>query len=223
MDTAYPAPRMDGPELSPEPSEIPSKPRGIEHHPGFWAWVGRTFLKLRGWTVEGGAPQIHKAVVIAAPHTSNWDFVYALAVALAYRMHLKWIGKHTLFSVPLWGAWLRFLGGIPIDRSAPQGMVKDAARKLREAESMYLMVPPEGTRSKTSGWKTGFYWIAVEAQVPILLGYLDYGRKCASPGKVFYPSGDIEKDFKEFRAYYQGVRGKYPVLQSEVRVQPKKN
>jgi 1-acyl-sn-glycerol-3-phosphate acyltransferase len=165
---------------------------------------------------------VKKAVVIAAPHTSNWDLPFALGVALAFRMRLRWIGKHTLFSLPGWGAFMRFLGGIPVDRRSPQGLVGEAARRIQESDSMFLMVPPEGTRSKASGWKSGFYWIAVEAKVPILLGYLDYARKRASPGPAFYPTGDIEKDFLEFRAFYRGVRGKFPELQSEVRLQPKK-
>ena len=188
--------------------------------PGFWPWVGRTFLHLLGWELEGQTPAVDKAVIIAAPHTSNWDFPLAVAVALVHRFHFRWLGKDALFKMPFWGAFMRFLGGIPVDRSGPHGVVASVVERFSHAEPMVLMIPPEGSRSKTTGWKTGFYYIAREAQVPIILGYMDYRRKRAGASRLFYPTGDIDKDFGEFKRFYAGVTGKFPEHQSEVRVQP---
>jgi 1-acyl-sn-glycerol-3-phosphate acyltransferase len=183
-------------------------------------WIGKLWLKATGWRIEGGPPSVKRAVVIAAPHTSNWDLPYALATAMAFGMRLKWLGKHTLFTVPIWGRLMRALGGIPVDRRSPQGSVGAAVSRLRASDELFLMVPPEGTRSKGTGWKTGFYWIAMEAKLPILLGYLDYARKVSSCGTVFHPTGDIERDFEKLREFYRDVQGKFPEKQSSIRIQP---
>lgn len=207
------------PDFSPLGEDLPPP---MPEAKGWLAFLGRAYFRLVGWQMQGGGPRTRKAVIIAAPHTSNWDLVQAVAVAWRYGIRLKWIGKDSLFKVPGWGAFLKKMGGIPVDRSSPHGVVGAAAAELRAADELFLMVPPEGTRSKASGWKTGFYWIAHEAKVPIILGYLDYARKRASFDKLFTPTGDIERDFLEFRAFYQGVKGKFPAQQSEVRVQAKR-
>jgi 1-acyl-sn-glycerol-3-phosphate acyltransferase len=167
------------------------------------------FLKATGWTLDGQAPAGHpKCVLIAAPHTSNWDLPYTLMVAFALRMNIHWMGKRQIFRWPF-GGLMRWLGGIAVDRSQSTNLVAASAKALREAEgSVHLVVPPEGTRSQTRHWKTGFYWIAHEAGVPIVLAYMDYPRKLSGLGPVFTPTGDIAADMRQIKAYYAQYKGK---------------
>ena len=180
-------------------------------------WMGRLWLRLFGWKVQGEAPTHRKFVLIAAPHTSNWDFPFMLATAYAMRVRLSWLGKHTLF-IPPWGWFMRKLGGIPVDRRAPQTMVKRMAEKFKSSEDLVLAVPPEGTRGKVAFWKSGFYHIAAGSGVPIGLGYLDYDRKLCGLGMFVVPSGNVDEDMKTIRGFYRGIRGKYPDLESEPRL-----
>jgi 1-acyl-sn-glycerol-3-phosphate acyltransferase len=180
-------------------------------------WIGRSWLRLFGWKVHGEAPTHRKFVLIAAPHTSNWDFPFMLATAYVMRVRISWLGKHTLF-VPPWGWLLRRLGGIPVDRRAPRSLVMQLAEEFNSSDELVLAVPPEGTRSKVGVWKSGFYHIACESGVPIGLGYLDYGRKLCGLGMFVMPSGDVNEDMNKIRGFYRGVRGKYPELESEPRL-----
>lgn len=143
-----------------------------------------------------------------------------LAVAWALDVDVQWVGKHTLFELPVAGQVMRALGGIPVDRRGHHDAVKAIASTIRQHEKLLLAVPPEGTRSAATRWKTGFYWIAVEAQVPIVLGFLDFGRKRAGVGEVLYPTGDIAADFAQLRHFYTGIRGLYPELQGEIALGP---
>jgi len=167
------------------------------------------FLRLTGWTLDGQAPAGHpKCVLIAAPHTSNWDLPYTLMMAFALRMNIHWMGKRQIFRWPF-GGLMRWLGGIAVDRSQSTNLVAASAKALRDAEgSVHLVIPPEGTRSQTRHWKTGFYWIAHEAGVPIVLAYMDYPRKLSGLGPVFTPTGDIEADMLQIKAYYAQYKGK---------------
>lgn len=167
------------------------------------------FLRLTGWTLAGRLPaDSPKCVLIAAPHTSNWDLPYTLMVAFALRINIYWMGKAQLFRGPL-GPLMRWLGGIAVDRSRSTNLVSASATAIREADgAMCLVVPPEGTRSKTRQWKTGFYWIAHEAGVPIVMAYMDYPRKLSGLGPVFKPSGDIDADMAQIKAYYGQYKGK---------------
>ena len=171
---------------------------------GSMAW-----LKAAGWTVQGELPaRSAKAVLIAAPHTSNWDLPYTLMVAFRLHLHIYWMGKASLFRWPF-GAVMRWLGGIPVDRSKSNQLVATAAAAISAAEGpLQLVVPPEGTRGKTRHWKTGFYFIALQAQVPIVLAYMDYARKISGLGPVFVPTGDVEKDMQEIKRFYAGFRGR---------------
>jgi 1-acyl-sn-glycerol-3-phosphate acyltransferase len=135
-----------------------------------------------------------------APHTSNWDFTTGLWVKLALRLEVRFVAKHTLFCWPL-GPVLRWLGGIPVDRQAASGFVGEIARGVREAEKMVLMVAPEGTRKRTEKWKSGFYRIAQEAGVPILLLRFDYPRRRVLLGPLFRPTGDYERDLAALRSH----------------------
>ncbi|GCL64194.1 lysophospholipid acyltransferase family protein [Pseudaquabacterium pictum] len=171
--------------------------------------LSTAFLRATGWTLDGQAPAGHpKCVLIAAPHTSNWDLPYTLLVAFALRLNIHWMGKRQIFRWPF-GALMRWLGGIAVDRAQSTNLVAASAQALREAEgSVHLVVPPEGTRSQTRHWKTGFYWIAHEAGVPIVLAYMDYPRKLSGLGPVFTPTGDIAADMLQIKAYYSQYKGK---------------
>jgi 1-acyl-sn-glycerol-3-phosphate acyltransferase len=172
---------------------------------------------LFGWQIEGEVPPVSKGVVIAAPHTSNWDLPHMLAASWVFRLRVSWFGKHTLFRPPL-GWLLQRLGGLPVDRRAPRGLVGEVAARLADAERLFVAVSPEGTRSRRDHWKSGFYWIAHEAQVPVVCGYLDYGRRRAGLGLTFVPSGDVRADMDRVRAFYAGFRGRHLGLESEIRL-----
>ena len=167
------------------------------------------FLRLTGWTVEGHLPpSAAKSVFIAAPHTSNWDLPYTLMVAFALRLNPYWMGKASIFRFPF-GGLMRWLGGIAVDRSKSNNLVAASAQAITEADGpLQLIVPPEGTRSKTRYWKTGFYYIATTARVPIILAYMDYATKRSGLGPVFEPTGDIDADMVRIKAFYQPFQGK---------------
>lgn len=175
----------------------------------FFKWLSLTGLKWAGWRVEGQLPaHAHKSVLIAAPHTSNWDLPMTLMVAFALELRPRWMGKASIFRWPF-GPVMRWLGGIPVDRSQSNNLVATSAQAIRDAaEPLQLIVPPEGTRSKTRHWKTGFYYIAHSAQVPIVMAYMDYAAKRSGLGPLFEPTGDIEADMAEIKAFYQPFKGK---------------
>lgn len=166
-------------------------------------------LKLKGWTVEGALPpQAAKSVFIAAPHTSNWDLPYTLMVAFALRLNPYWMGKHSLFKAPF-GPIMRWLGGIAVHREQSNNLVAVSAQAIRNANGpLQLIVPPEGTRSKTRYWKTGFYYIAQTAGVPIVMAYMDYANRRSGLGPLFQPSGDVDLDMAAIKAFYAPFRGR---------------
>ena len=166
------------------------------------AALGRFMMGIRGWRVEGEIPDIPKMVLIVAPHTSNWDFLTGLRVKLALRMGARFVGKHTLFRWPL-GVVMRWLGGVPVDRSAASTFVDETTRLMRESERMTLVIAPEGTRKRADRWKSGFYRIAVAAGVPILLAGFDYPRKVVFFGPLVHPTGDYEKDLAEIQSHFR--------------------
>ncbi len=171
-------------------------------------WLSLTLMWLFRWRMEGELPDEPKFVLIAAPHTSNWDLPIMLSLAFAFRTRLFWMGKHTLFRRP-YGPIMRWLGGIPIDRRKSHNVVEQSADQFRKADNLVMVVPPEGTRQKVRYWKTGFYRIAESAKVPIVLGFLDYRRKVGGVGPAILPTGDIEADMEKIRAFYENVTGKY--------------
>jgi 1-acyl-sn-glycerol-3-phosphate acyltransferase len=166
-------------------------------------------LRLNGWTVEGALPvNTPKCVLIAAPHTSNWDLPYTLMVAFALRLNIYWMGKASLFGPPF-GPLMRWLGGIAVDRARSHNLVAAAAAAINAADGpLQLVVPPEGTRGRTRHWKTGFYYIALQARVPIVLAYMDYERKVSGLGPVFIPTGDVVLDLAEIKRYYAPFKGR---------------
>ncbi|MES2070576.1 MAG: lysophospholipid acyltransferase family protein [Pseudomonadota bacterium] len=183
-------------------------------------WFSVSMLRLLGWKVDGTAPAEPKYVMIAAPHTSNWDFPVTLMVAFAMRLKLYWMGKDSLFP-PLLGALMRWLGGIAVDRSKSGNMVQGTVDAFGNTPQLAVLVPPEGTRGKVTHWRTGFYYIALGAKVPIALGYLDFKRKVGGIGRMFYPTGDLEADMAEIQKFYAGITGKNPQHFSADHIQAK--
>ncbi len=172
-------------------------------------------LKVGGWTPVGGTPDVPKAVFIAAPHTSNWDGLWALVYKVAFDIDVKFFAKHSLFWFPL-GNILRALGGIDLDRGKAGTAVNEAIRMFETEEQFYFGLAPEGTRKKTKGWKTGFYRIAMGAGVPVYFGMLDYGRRRIGIGERMMLTGDMEADMAVIREYYKGIDGRWPEKASPV-------
>ncbi len=156
-------------------------------------------------------------MLIAAPHTSNWDLAYLLAIAVEMDVSVSWMGKHSLFRGPL-GPLMRATGGIPIRRHLREGLVEQMARRFAESEDLVLTIPPEATRSRAPLWKSGFYHIAQRAGVPIVLGYLDYARRRGGFGGEFEPRGDLRREMDQVRAFYRDVQGRYPDCFAEPRL-----
>lgn len=166
-------------------------------------------LKILGWKKEGTLPVEKKYVMIAAPHTSNWDFLYTILIAFAFKLKIFWMGKNTLFKKPF-GPLVKWMGGIPVNRDRSNNLVDETIAWFNKNERLVIVVPPEGTRSKTTYWKTGFYHIAYGAGVPILLGYLDYKRKAGGFGPTFHPTGLIDDDMVIIRDFYSNITGRNP-------------
>ncbi|MFO0689207.1 MAG: 1-acyl-sn-glycerol-3-phosphate acyltransferase [Myxococcota bacterium] len=179
--------------------------------------LARLFLRATGWAPEGDAPQPRRYVLIAAPHTTNWDFPYLLAFAEHFGMRISWLGKASLFRGPL-GPIMRGLGGIPIERSRSENRVASMAKIFERYEDLGLVVPVEATRSRTDHWKSGFYYIALTAGVPVVMGFLDYARKRGGIGPAFMPTGDVARDMDAVRAFYADKQGKHPACFGPIRL-----
>ena len=172
-------------------------------------WISRVILGAFGWRIEGKPPAAGKYVLIAAPHTSNWDFPLTLMVCFSLKIKVYWMGKASLFP-PVLGAIMRWLGGIPVDRSRQGNLVQSTVDAFNQSAELIIIVPPEGTRAKVTQWKTGFYYIAQGAGVAIALGFMDYKKKLAGVETLFHPTGDIEADMPQIQAFYSGITGKNP-------------
>lgn len=176
--------------------------------PEVWRWLCRAYLGAMGWKMQGDWPPYPKAVLCAAPHTSNWDGVNMLAAAGAYRAGIAWMGKASLTTGPF-GPLVKWLGCVPIERSASHDMVKAMAEAFAARSRMLLLIPPEGTRGRTARWRSGFYFIAHEAKVPIVFTVLDYGTKTIRISGALVPSGDYEVDLPEIQRHYATAVGKH--------------
>ena len=165
-------------------------------------------MKITGWKSTGSLPDVQKYVLIVAPHTSNWDLFYGILVALALKLDARFMAKKELFRRPF-GPVMKWLGGVPIDRSAAGHTVDQVVSAFRNNEKFILAIAPEGTRSRAACWKSGFYHIAVSAGVPIQLGFLDYSTKRGGAGPLLMPTGSIDEDMLVIRRFYLGVTGKY--------------
>ena len=180
-------------------------------------YIGRLWMWIFGWDITGKVPEGEKFVLVGAPHTSNWDFPFTLATLYIFRLKISWMGKDTLFKKPF-GTIMKWLGGIPIDRSSEHGVVDQIVKQFNESQKLVVTIAPSGTRKKRDHWKSGFYWIAYNAQVPILCGYLDYRRKKACLGLSFIPTGNLKKDMDRIRGFFKDVRGKNPELATRIRL-----
>jgi 1-acyl-sn-glycerol-3-phosphate acyltransferase len=179
--------------------------------------ISALFLRITGWKAEGGRPAAQRFVLIAAPHTSNWDLAFLLAFAQKYGIRVSWMGKQSLFRGPM-GWAMRRLGGIPVRRERTNDLVAQMADVILESDAIALTVPAEGTRGYTPHWKSGFYHIARTAQVPVVLGFLDYERRRGGFGPALLLTGDVRADMDEIRAFYADKRGRFPENVGQIRL-----
>jgi 1-acyl-sn-glycerol-3-phosphate acyltransferase len=171
--------------------------------------LGRSLLRLLGWQTRGEFPAgCTRCVLVAAPHTSNLDLFFLLAFAMAFELRVRWVGKHTLFRFPL-GTIMRALGGVPVDRRLRQDSVTQLAAEFARRDGLILVIAPEGTRSHSGFWKSGFYWIAQQAQVPIVPSFLDWGTRTAGFGRALPPGGTLVEAMDHMRRVYDGMRGRH--------------
>lgn len=180
-------------------------------------WIGRTYLRVAGWREQGERPEPSAYVLIAAPHTSNWDLPHMLALSFVFDVPIRWAGKHTIFRAPF-GWFMKALGGISIVRHERKNRVEQLAGLFDDHERLVLTVPAEGTRGRVEHWKSGFYHIARLADVPIVCGYLDYSRKRGGFGLVLQPTGNMREDMDAIRAFYADKHGLYPEKVGPVRL-----
>jgi len=177
----------------------------------------RWLLHLAGWQLEGVRPPYDRYVLIAAPHTSNWDFPYMLAFAAAFDIKVTWMAKHSLFFPPL-GWLMRALGGMPIVRHEKRNVVDAMVELFSSVAQLVLVVPTEGTRDRTEYWKSGFYHIARQAGIPIIPSFLDFGARRGGFGPALVPGADIRGDMQYFRDFYAGMAGKFPANSGPIRL-----
>jgi 1-acyl-sn-glycerol-3-phosphate acyltransferase len=181
---------------------LPELPARIPRQGGVLsASLAYLMLRALGWRFEGQVPNVPKAVLIVAPHTSNWDFPLGLLAKTALRLRVSWLGKHTLFGPP-WGWLWRALGGLPVNRSAAGGLVDDVVRAFAERTQLVLALSPEGTRSKVERWKSGFHRMALAAGVPIVPLAFDYSVRAVRFLPPLTPGPDYEADLASLRAHF---------------------
>lgn len=177
--------------------------------------LARLILRVGGWTPVGGVPDAPKAIIIAAPHTSNWDGFWALVYKVAIGLDVHFFAKHSLFWFPL-STLLRALGAIELDRKRADSAVRQAVDMFENQDSFYFGLAPEGTRKKKPGWKSGFYRIATQAGIPVYLGFLDYKNKRVGIGPRLDLSGNQSKDLAALQAFYGGIQGRRPEKTSPI-------
>ena len=172
-------------------------------------WFGRTLYRAIGWNLEGNIVNSERVLIVAAPHTSNWDFVFGIFAILGINARLRWLGKHTIFKPGV--TWfMRWLGGIPVNREKPDAVMGYVEEAVEKDKGVIIVVAPEGTRKKSPKWKTGFLRIAKKNNCKIQLGALDFPNKRIVLGDVFEPTGDNEADIESIIQYYRQFEGKHP-------------
>ncbi len=188
--------------------------------------VARRVLGWLGWELEFRGLPAAQGVLVVYPHTSNWDFPVGLLAKWAFGLQARFWAKHTLFQVPLFGAWLRWLGGVPINRADAGGVVEQTAQRMRacrqQGEYFWLVVTPEGTRSWRPAWRSGFYRLALAAQVPVGLAVLDFGRKRIRITDFVTLSGDVEADMGRIALAFEGSAGMRAALAAPIRLENNK-
>ncbi len=175
----------------------------------FFNWA----FKIAGWKVEGGPPDIDKYVIVVAPHTSNMDFFVGLCVKYMYRgFKPSFMAKNSLFKIPLVGWFMTSIGGHPVDRSKKNSLVDQVVEVFNKKDKFIMTITPEGTRSYVPKWKTGFYYVAHKAKVPIVLTGFDYENKIVWMKEIIEPSGDVDQDIEKMQAYFRKIKGRHPEL-----------
>ena len=192
---------MSAPGQPQVPPNVPQLP------PSFAGRVCRWVFLRCGWRIAGDMPNIPKLVAIAAPHSSNWDAVWAFLFKIGWRLEIRFIGKREAFVWPL-GPLLRSFGGIPIDRGHADNVVKEMAQQFATHDKLWFALAPEGTRKQVKKWKSGFWRIAREAGVPILPAYFHYPEKTIGFGPLIYPTDDLAADMAKIREFYKPWQGK---------------
>jgi 1-acyl-sn-glycerol-3-phosphate acyltransferase len=172
-------------------------------------FISNSAMRAVGWRVEGNLPDLPKYVIIGAPHTSNWDFILFLGVIFRLKANVRYMGKMELFNNPF-GWFFYWCGGIPVDRSRSQGLVEQMVEACETVKQFILVIAPEGTRHGVKEWKRGFYHIAKNAGIPIVMAKVDGRRKAMRVGEVFYPTGNMETDMKEIQDAFKGMTGINP-------------
>ncbi len=203
-----------------------SRPEHLHPHGNFrsqpWA---RWLLRMFGWRVEFEGMPAKQGVLIAYPHTSNWDFIVLVLAKWSVGLQLSFWAKHSLFHIPLFGRWLRWIGGIPVLRNAPRGVVGQAIDKLAQAKAsdsyFWLGLSPEGTRKKTAAWRSGFYQTALQAKVPLALVKIDFGQRRVVATGFMELSGDTSADMARIARYFDGVQGCRPGNAAPIRLSEK--
>ncbi len=175
----------------------------IYHH------LATFMMRRRGWRIEGRLPDIPKFVLIGAPHTSNWDFVLFLGVIFSLRANVHFMGKAELFHFP-YGWFFRYCGGVPVDRKKSTGLVEQMVKVSNESKKFILTIAPEGTRHQVVEWRRGFYHIAKNAGIPIVMAVVDGRHKTVRIGQVFHPTEDMEEDMQTIKGYFDGIVGINP-------------
>jgi 1-acyl-sn-glycerol-3-phosphate acyltransferase len=166
-------------------------------------------MSIFGWRIEGIPPNVSKAIFIGAPHTSNWDFLLSIGTIFAFGLRISWMAKHTFVDGPGKRLW-HWLGGIPVDRRAKHGAVGEIVEAYNSREQLLIAITPEGTRNGSKGWKSGFYYIAMGANIPVVPIVFDYEHKTVRILELFMPTGDKEQDIAFLQSLYKDVKGKYP-------------
>ena len=165
--------------------------------------ISKLYFKLSGWETVGGIPQdVKKCIIVGAPHTSNWDFIYARLGLYIFDYKIRYLIKDSMFKNPVAAWFFRVTGGIPVNRSKSTNLTGELAQLLKNADTLYIAIPPEGTRKRVMRWKTGFYRIAIDCNIPIALAFLDYKKKQAGFIKILYPTGNMIEDFKVIESFY---------------------
>lgn len=177
--------------------------------------IARFLLRLGRWTPVGALPDVPKAVILAAPHTSNWDGFWGIVYKISIGADIHFFAKHSLFWFPL-GTLLRGLGGIPLDRGRAGSAVQKAVDTFNESDRFYFALAPEGSRKRMPGWKSGFYRIAEIANVPVFLAFLDFKHKRVGIGRRLDLSGDQEADLEICREFYADIEGRCPEQTSPI-------
>lgn len=181
--------------------------------------IALVLLKILGWKTSGTLPADNKFILIVAPHTSNWDLFYGIILAFALKLDARYIAKKELFRGPFSGL-MTWSGAIPVDRASSHHIVEQMVSVFMEKDQFILALAPEGTRHKKDSWKSGFYHIALDAGVPILLGYIDYAGKTGGAGPLINLTGDLEKDMAVIREFYAKIQGRHPENTSPVVIRP---